>query len=128
MPGQLVPRQEVGGQARMALVRLPSDALLAVAPSSHCNAAWQTQQLAGIGQHKVKSHCRVLIVQDRNNNYAAGYFVTAHATGVLKRYLGWQWLIRQQAQCSDSIQRKSEVRHALQNAAMMACQLFHEHT
>ena len=35
LPGQLVLRHEVGGQARMVLVKLPSDALLAVAPSSH---------------------------------------------------------------------------------------------
>ena len=41
LPGQLVGRQEAGGQARMALVRFPSDALIAVAPSSHCKAAQQ---------------------------------------------------------------------------------------
>lgn len=34
-------RQEAGGQASMALVKFPSDALLAVAPSSHCKAAQQ---------------------------------------------------------------------------------------
>ena len=35
LPGQFVPRHEAGGQARMELVRFPSAALLAVAPSSH---------------------------------------------------------------------------------------------
>lgn len=35
MPGQLVPRQEAGGQARMALVMSSPVALTAVAPSSH---------------------------------------------------------------------------------------------
>lgn len=34
-PGQAYPRQATGGQASIALVRSPSDALMAVAPSSH---------------------------------------------------------------------------------------------
>jgi len=34
-PGQAVPRQAAGGHASTTLVRLPSDALTAVAPSSH---------------------------------------------------------------------------------------------
>lgn len=38
LPGQFVLRQEAGGQAKMVLVRSPSEALVAVAPSSH----WRT--------------------------------------------------------------------------------------
>ena len=39
VPGQLLPRQEAGGQAKMALVKSPSDALTAVAPSSQAEPA-----------------------------------------------------------------------------------------
>lgn len=38
-PGQAVDRHAVGGQAKILLVRLPSEALIAVAPSSH---SWPT--------------------------------------------------------------------------------------
>ncbi len=38
-PGQDRPRQDAGGQASILLVRFPSDALIAVAPSSHSKAA-----------------------------------------------------------------------------------------
>lgn len=41
VPGQAVPKQAVGGQASTTLVRFPSDALMAVAPSSHRTAAGQ---------------------------------------------------------------------------------------
>jgi len=41
VPGQAVPKQAVGGQASTTLVRFPSDALMAVAPSSHRTAAVQ---------------------------------------------------------------------------------------
>ncbi len=40
-PGQAVPRQAAGGHASTTLVRLPSDALTAVAPSSHGNPAFE---------------------------------------------------------------------------------------
>jgi len=40
-PGQAVPRQAAGGHASTTLVRLPSDALTAVAPSSHGRPAFE---------------------------------------------------------------------------------------
>ena len=41
-PGQAVPRQALGGQASTLLVKSPSEALAAVAPSSQGAAALQT--------------------------------------------------------------------------------------
>ena len=38
-PGHAIPRQAVGGHASTMLVKSPSDALIAVAPSSHGTAA-----------------------------------------------------------------------------------------
>ena len=46
LPGQLEERQEAGGQARMAMVKSPSDALIAVAPSSHKRSAQQHKSRA----------------------------------------------------------------------------------
>lgn len=40
-PGQAVPRQAAGGHASTTLVRLPPDALTAVAPSSHGRPAFE---------------------------------------------------------------------------------------
>ena len=42
-PGQAVPKQAVGGQASTRLVRSPSEALTALAPSSQGAAAFQHQ-------------------------------------------------------------------------------------
>lgn len=39
VPGQPMPKQATGGQANTILVRFPSDALVAVAPSSQSRAA-----------------------------------------------------------------------------------------
>ena len=39
VPGQPMPKQATGGQASTILVRFPSDALVAVAPSSQSRAA-----------------------------------------------------------------------------------------
>ena len=46
-PGHEVPRQATGGQASTLLVKSPSDALVAVAPSSHNRAASQ-QEAEGV--------------------------------------------------------------------------------
>ena len=52
-PGQEVPRQDSGGQASTLLVKFPSDALLAVAPSSHNKAAVHNNTV----KHKYQPGC-----------------------------------------------------------------------
>ncbi len=55
VPGQAVPKQAVGGQASTTLVRFPSDALIAVAPSSHRTPA--TQETCRISCMLTVIHC-----------------------------------------------------------------------
>ncbi len=54
-PEQAVPRQAVGGQASTTLVRLPSEALVALAPSSHSRAALHGNKRSAVPA------CRTLI-------------------------------------------------------------------